>query len=88
MIAIGPNIKYLAGAYWDFFDHNVPLTEMSLGEVLEVEGFRIAESIDRFLPYNMVNVREYPAAIIRLYLLLRPVWPLFGKQFLVVATKP
>ena len=36
MIALGPNIKYLPGSYWDFWDHFLCLTEMSLGEALEV----------------------------------------------------
>lgn len=27
LIALGPNIKYLADAYWDFWDHHVALTQ-------------------------------------------------------------
>ena len=27
IILIGPNIKYTGGAYWDFWDHLLPLTE-------------------------------------------------------------
>ena len=30
LIAMGPNIKYLPGEYWDFWDHYLALTEASL----------------------------------------------------------
>src|SRR5215207_4030478 len=35
LMALGPNIKYVQGAYWDFWDHFLCLTELSLGEALE-----------------------------------------------------
>jgi len=87
LIAMGPNIKYLPGAYWDFWDHHLPLTESSLGEGLAAAGFRIVLSVARFLPYTMSNSRQYPVFLLNLYLKLRPVWRLFGRQFLVVATR-
>lgn len=34
LIAMGPNIKLVPGAYWEFWDHYIPLTESSLGEAL------------------------------------------------------
>ena len=88
LIAIGPNVRYLAGEYWDFWDHQLPLTELSLSEGLASRGLQINESIAKFLPYTMVNQREYPAAVLRLYLRCRPAWRIFGKQFLVIASKP
>ena len=39
LVAMGPNIKYLHGAYWDFWDHYVPITEASLKEALVTRGF-------------------------------------------------
>jgi SAM-dependent methyltransferase len=87
LIAMGPNLKYLAGCYWDFWDHYLPLTEMSLTEVLRKLGYEIEVCIDRFLPFTMVNRREYPIWTLRAYLLLPIAWKLFGKQFLVVARK-
>ena len=87
-IAMGPNIKYLPGAYWDFFDHYVELTEMSLSEALLSRGFNIEKSIAKFLPYTMSDGRQYPIWTLRMYLAMPMVWPLFGKQFLVVAQKP
>lgn len=41
LICLGPNIRYVGGAYWDFWDHYLPLTERSLEEGLELLGFRV-----------------------------------------------
>ncbi len=88
LIALGPNIRYLGGHYWDFFDHYLALTDRSLVEVLEKTGFSILNRVSRFLPFTMVDSREYPLFFIRLYLRLPPAWIFMGKQFLVVARKP
>jgi len=87
-IAMGPNIKYTQGAYWDFFDHYVELTELSLAEGLSNSGFRIEKQLGRFLPYTMSHGRQYPIWTLKLYLTIPAVWPLFGKQFLVIGVKP
>jgi SAM-dependent methyltransferase len=87
LIAMGPNMKYLPGLYWDFFDHHIALTELSLGEALSNCGFEIEERVARFLPYTMSHRRRYPTWILRLYLAAPPLWRFFGKQFLVVGRK-
>jgi SAM-dependent methyltransferase len=86
-VAVGPNIKYLPGSYWDFFDHYVPLTELSLAEALSNCGFAVERQIGRFLPYTMSEGRQHPSWMLRLYLKLPLAWPLLGKQFLVIARK-
>jgi len=88
LICLGPNIRYLGGAYWDFWDHYIPLTDSSLVEVLELTGFTIERALPRFLPYTMSRRRNPPLWTLQLYLRLPFVWPIFGKQFLVVARKP
>jgi SAM-dependent methyltransferase len=88
LIAMGPNIRFVGGAYWDFCDHHLPLSDMSMAELLQIHGFHIERAIDRFLPYTMVNTRPVPNALIALYLSLPPVWKIFGKQFLVIGRKP
>ncbi len=88
LIAMGPNIKYLPGLYWDFFDHHTALTEASLGEVLEMEGFRLEQSTPRFLPYTLVNAPEYPLLLLRIYLAAPWLWRIKGRQFLIIAVKP
>lgn len=87
LICVGPNIKYVPGAYWDFWDHHVPLTEMSLSELLRMDGFSIEHSIGRFLPYSMSAGRTPPLFLVKLYLKMPFIWPLFGKQFLVIGRK-
>ncbi len=87
LIAMGPNIKYLPGAYWDFWDHYLPLTEASLAEALANRRFAITSCIARFLPYTMAGGPRYPLFCLRLYLRFSPLWRIFGRQFLVVAQK-
>jgi SAM-dependent methyltransferase len=84
IIAMGPNIKYVPGAYWDFWDHYLALTELSLSEGMKNRGFDIDVCCPRFLPYTMVNAPQYPLVFLRAYLALPMVWPMFGKQFLVI----
>jgi SAM-dependent methyltransferase len=88
LIALGPNIRYTGTAYWDFYDHYVALTDLSLIELFQKCGLEIEESRARFLPYTMANGRQYPTWVLKTYLRLRPLWKLFGKQFLIVARKP
>ncbi len=88
LIAMGPNIKYTGGRYWDFWDHYLPLTETSLSEGLVVRGFEIEECQGRFLPYTMVGARQYPLWCVAAYLRVPFLWRWKGEQFLVVARKP
>lgn len=88
LIALGPNIKLVPGAYWDFWDHSIPLTELSLSEALKNAGFAVAECRAAFLPYTMSDGRRYPLILLKAYLALPWAWRFFGKQFLVVAQKP
>ena len=85
---MGPNIRYLPGIYWDFYDHHIILTEASLGEALEMTGFELEYVKARFLPYTIVNVRPYPLWMVRLYLALPLLWRIKGRQFLIVGQKP
>jgi hypothetical protein len=81
-----PNIRYLAGAYWDYLDHHLALTHHSLEEALRLSGYEPVEVIPRFLPYT-VRDRRMPRSLtlVRLYLRVRPAWRVLGKQMLVVA---
>jgi len=86
-IAMGANIRYVPGRYWDFWDHQIPFTEKSLSEGLRANGFSIDLCRGRFLPYTMSTGRQYPIICVKIYLALPFLWPLFGGQFLVVARK-
>lgn len=88
IVCLGPNIRTIPGAYWDFWDHYLPLTELSLAEGLELAGFTIAESRARFLPYTMARDRNPPLWMVSLYLSVPLLWRVLGRQFLVVGVKP
>jgi SAM-dependent methyltransferase len=87
LVCLGPNIKCVPGAYWDYLDHYLPLTELSLKEGLELTGFQVDECLQRFLPYTMSTGLTPPLWTLSLYLKVPVAWSVFGKQFLVVASK-
>lgn len=85
---LGPNINYVPGQYWDFWDHHVPISDNSIAELLKMKGFEIEQKIARFLPYSMSSGKQSPLIMVKLFLKLPIFWPLIGKQFFVVARKP
>lgn len=86
LLLLGPNLRYTGPAYWDFFDHVLPITHHSLVEALAGAGFAVQTLLPRFLPYTTVGARLTPPALVRLYLRAPPLWRLFGAQFFAVAT--
>jgi SAM-dependent methyltransferase len=88
LIILMPNIRYLNGRYWDYFDHHTPLTHFSLAEALDLARFKAIRVLPRFLPYT-VKQRSVPKStlLLRVYLRLPFLWPLFGRQMLVVARR-
>lgn len=86
-IVMGPNIRYAGAEYWDYYDHHLPLSHLSLAEGLVLAGFRVTRNIPRFLPFTMVGKTPTNDFLIRAYLKLPFAWNIFGKQFLVVAEK-
>lgn len=88
ILVLMPNFRALPGRYWDYFDHHLPLTPHSLAEVLGITGFRVTESIDRFLPYTIKHSRLPRSLVaVRWYLRLRPAWRVLGRQMFVAADK-
>jgi SAM-dependent methyltransferase len=84
---MGPNIKFLKGSYWDFYDHHLPLTHLSLCEVLKMKGFKVDLCISKFLPYTTKgNLPTHPL-FVKAYLKFPFLWSFFGKQFFVIASK-
>lgn len=84
-VAMGPNVRLVPGAYWDFWDHHVPISDSSLAELLLLTGFKVREKHPGFLPYTMSDGRQPSLMLVKLYLRLRLAWRVMGKQFLVVA---
>jgi SAM-dependent methyltransferase len=87
-IVMGPNIRYAYKEYWDYYDHYLPLSHLSLEEGLKLAGFTVSENIPRFLPYTMNNSTPTHDILIKAYLAIPLFWRVLGKQFLVTARKP
>lgn len=86
-IIMGPNIRYLAAKYWDFYDHYLPLSHLSLEEGLIQAGYDVTRIIPRFLPYTARSAFPKRSFLVGLYLKLPIAWRILGKQFLVIAKK-
>ena len=67
-IIIGPNIRYLADRYWDFYDHHLPLSHLSLEEGLIQAGYRVELIIPKFLPYTAKSAIPKHPSLVALYL--------------------
>ncbi|WP_026292974.1 class I SAM-dependent methyltransferase [Rudaea cellulosilytica] len=87
IIVLQPNIRFLPGEYWDFFDHHTPLTDRSLVEGLQLAGFEAETVHPRFLPYTTKSRLPKAAWLVGLYLRVPLAWRFLGKQALVVAVK-
>lgn len=88
LVIVQPNVRIVGGAFWDFFDHTLPLSEKGMSEALSLSRFHIVECRARFLPYTTKSRLPQSAALVRAYLRWRPAQWLFGKQMLVVAERP
>src|SRR2546423_14457588 len=87
VVVLQPNVRLVGGAYWDFIDHSVMLTERSLVEAGELAGLRTVELIVRFLPYTTKSRLPQSPRLVRAYLGFRPAWRVLGKQTLYVGRK-
>jgi len=88
VMVLQPNIRLVGGAYWDFIDHKVALTERSLTEAAELAGLTTSRVITRFLPFTTKSrLPQHPLAV-RMYLALRPAWFALGKQTLYLGRRP
>jgi len=86
LLVLQPNIRYLPGRYWDYFDHHTPLTHLSMAEAMRLAGLLPVQVVPRFLPYTVKGTRAPRSALlVRAYLRLRVLWPLFGRQMFIVA---
>lgn len=87
LLILQPNIRYAGGAYWDFFDHHLPLTERSLVEALELAGLKPIEVRPRFLPFTSKSALPQHPFLVWLYLKIPIAQQILGKQSWIVAVK-
>lgn len=86
-IVLQPNVRLIGGAYWDFIDHKVALTERSLEEAGEAAGLSTHALVTRFLPYTTKSRLPQHPALVRAYLAFPPAWRVLGKQTLYVGER-
>ena len=82
MIVLQPNIRFVGGAYWDFIDHKVALTERSLVEAGGAGRLPGRTVITRFLPYSTKSRLPQRPRLVRAYLRFPLAWRFLGKQTL------
>jgi|CZKU01.1.fsa_nt_gi SAM-dependent methyltransferase len=87
LLILQPNVRHVGAAFWDFFDHTLPLTEKGMAEALEVARFRVREVRSRFLPYTTKSAIPQWSWLVRTYLSARPLQWAFGKQMLLLSEK-
>ncbi len=88
VIVLQPNVRFVGGAYWDFIDHKVPLTQHSLQEAATLAGLRTVQTIVRFLPYTTKGRLPVDRRLVRLYLRVPLAWRIMGQQTLYIAERP
>lgn len=86
LLVIQPNFKYSYQEYYDFIDHQLPITHLSLQELLETVGFQIDLMIPRFLPFSTKG-RPASPLLLKIYLRLPFLWQFLGGQMFVKASK-
>ncbi|XZN93077.1 MAG: class I SAM-dependent methyltransferase [Microcoleus sp.] len=86
LLVIQPNFKYSYKEYYDFIDHQLPITHLSLQELLETVGFQIDLMIPRFLPFSTKG-RPASPLLLKIYLKLPFLWQFLGGQMFVKASK-
>jgi SAM-dependent methyltransferase len=88
LMVVMPNIRYLPGRYWDYFDHHLALTHYSLVEALALSGFQPEVVLPRFLPYTIKHSKmPRLLPIVRLYMRMPFAWRFVGKQMFVLARR-
>jgi SAM-dependent methyltransferase len=88
LMILQPNIRFVGGAYWDFVDHYLPLTDRTLVEAVGLVGMQAIEVRPRFLPYSTSSGLPQASWLVRLYLAIPLSHRFLGKQAFVVARKP
>jgi len=86
-LILQPNIRYAYKEYWDFFDHHIALSHGSMIEALALAGFTPFEVRPRFLPYSTKSALPQWPILVRIYLRVRLLQNLLGKQMFIAARK-
>lgn len=85
LIILCPNIRYLTDKYWDFIDHRLALSHVSMREGLLLYNFKMERLIKKFLPYTTKSFLPKSHILLRIYLKFPIAWEIFGRQMFIVA---
>jgi SAM-dependent methyltransferase len=88
LMILQPNYRLSPGRYFDFLDHSMILTEVSLREALVATGYDIEEMRIRFLPFTSKSRLPRWPWLVAAYIRMRPAQWFFGKQTYVLARRP
>lgn len=87
LIMMQPNFKFSYDAYWDFYDHHLPLSHLTMAEGVQMAGFKLGRVIPKFMPFSTKSKIPKHPFLVRLYLAFPPAWKIMGKQFFLQAIK-
>lgn len=85
LIILNPNIRFSTADYWDYFDHLTAVSDRSVVEALEALGYSIDLCIPRFVPNTIKDSLPKSPFLVKLYLHMPFLFPIFGKQMFIVA---
>lgn len=86
-LILNPNIRFSTSDYWDYFDHVLPVSDRSVVEGLQLAGFEVERVIPRFVPNTTKDALPKSPLLVKLYLHLPFLFPIFGRQMFIVARK-
>jgi len=87
LMILQPNIKYLYREYWDFFDHHIPISHLSMVEALVSHSFEPTVVLPRFMPFTTKSSLPKGTFFIRMYLMFPLAWRIMGRQMFILAEK-
>jgi len=87
LVILQPNIRFAYRDYWMFFDHITPIDDRALVELFKTKNFRITKIITKFLPFTTKGRLPKAMILIRIYLTMKFLWLIFGRQSLIIAEK-
>ena len=87
VLILGPNFQFCYRRYFDYFDHWLPLTDRAVVEAIRLAGFDPEVVQPRTLPYTFAGRLPSWPWLVRLYVRMPWIWPLFGAQFFIVGRK-
>lgn len=87
LIIMGPNIRFVSGGYWIFIDHRIPLTDLSLVELLKALDYKLIKAIPKFLPFTTKSKYPQWGWLVKVYLKMPILWKIFGRQYLIICEK-